>query len=153
MIGFPSEVLEVLRRTQKALSLVPSLSTRARKLTFLPPFPFRSFFLSPPLPRSYLFTLLLYHPDSPANAEAAQLYRDSMKEYVRRVKQTVEASWMEDNEGEEDDEEEEEEEAAAEEATGGTQGVQDGGAAAVPTTGSRSPPGMEVEVAGDDGRG
>jgi len=31
---------------------------------------------------------------SPANAEAAQLYRENMKEYVRRVKQTVEESWL-----------------------------------------------------------
>lgn len=31
---------------------------------------------------------------SPANAEAAQLYRENMKEYVRRVKATVEESWM-----------------------------------------------------------
>ncbi|KAG2133778.1 ubiquitin-conjugating enzyme/RWD-like protein [Suillus bovinus] len=28
------------------------------------------------------------------NAEAAQLYRDNMKEYVRRVKATVEDSWL-----------------------------------------------------------
>lgn len=34
------------------------------------------------------------NPNSPANAEAAQLYRENMKEYVRRVKATVEASWM-----------------------------------------------------------
>jgi hypothetical protein len=45
----------------------------------------------------------------PANAEAAQLYRDSMKEYVRRVKQTVEASWVEGDE--EDDDEEDDGEA------------------------------------------
>ena len=31
---------------------------------------------------------------SPANAEAAQLYRENIKEYVRRVKATVEESWM-----------------------------------------------------------
>lgn len=31
---------------------------------------------------------------SPANAEAASLYRDNMKEYVRRVKATVEESWV-----------------------------------------------------------
>jgi ubiquitin-conjugating enzyme E2 A len=31
---------------------------------------------------------------SPANAEAAQLYRENMKEYVRRVKATVEESWL-----------------------------------------------------------
>ncbi|PVF95068.1 hypothetical protein CPB86DRAFT_776389 [Serendipita vermifera] len=34
------------------------------------------------------------NPNSPANAEAAALYRDNMKEYVRRVKLTVEESWM-----------------------------------------------------------
>jgi len=33
------------------------------------------------------------NPNSPANAEAAQLYRENMKEYVRRVKVTVEESW------------------------------------------------------------
>lgn len=31
---------------------------------------------------------------SPANAEAASLYRENMKEYVRRVKLTVEQSWL-----------------------------------------------------------
>ena len=31
---------------------------------------------------------------SPANAEAAQLYRENMKEYIRRVKATVEESWL-----------------------------------------------------------
>ena len=34
------------------------------------------------------------NPNSPANAEAAQLYRENMKEYVRRVKTTVEESWL-----------------------------------------------------------
>lgn len=34
------------------------------------------------------------NPNSPANAEAAQLYRENMKEYVRRVKDTVEESWL-----------------------------------------------------------
>jgi ubiquitin-conjugating enzyme E2 A len=34
------------------------------------------------------------NPNSPANAEAAQLYRENMKEYVRRVKGTVEESWL-----------------------------------------------------------
>lgn len=31
--------------------------------------------------------------NSPANAEAAQLNRDNKKEYIRRVKETVEWSW------------------------------------------------------------
>ncbi len=39
------------------------------------------------------------NPNSPANAEAASLYRENMKEYVRRVKATVEASWLDDGEG------------------------------------------------------
>jgi ubiquitin-conjugating enzyme E2 A len=34
------------------------------------------------------------NPNSPANAEAAQLYRENMKEYIRRVKATVEESWL-----------------------------------------------------------
>ncbi|KAK4054590.1 Ubiquitin-conjugating enzyme E2 2 [Microbotryomycetes sp. JL201] len=34
------------------------------------------------------------NPNSPANAEAAQLFRDNMKEYVKRVRSTVEASWI-----------------------------------------------------------
>lgn len=34
---------------------------------------------------------------SPANAEAAQLYRENLKEYVRRVKATVEESWLDDD--------------------------------------------------------
>ena len=38
---------------------------------------------------------------SPANAEAAQLYRENMKEYVRRVKATVEDSWLDPQEHEE----------------------------------------------------
>ena len=38
------------------------------------------------------------NPNSPANAEAAQLYRENMKEYVRRVRATVEDSWLEEDE-------------------------------------------------------
>lgn len=38
--------------------------------------------------------LLIISCYSPANAEAAQLYRENMKEYVRRVKVTVEESWL-----------------------------------------------------------
>lgn len=34
-------------------------------------------------------------PCSPANAEAAQLYRDDLKEYQKRVRTTVEQSWAE----------------------------------------------------------
>ena len=41
---------------------------------------------------------------SPANAEAAQLYRENMKEYVRRVKATVEESWLDAGEVADDDE-------------------------------------------------
>jgi ubiquitin-conjugating enzyme E2 A len=40
------------------------------------------------------------NPNSPANAEAAQLYRENMKEYVRRVKATVEESWLDPDEKE-----------------------------------------------------
>lgn len=38
------------------------------------------------------------NPNSPANAEAASLYRENMKEYVRRVKATVEQSWLDEGE-------------------------------------------------------
>ena len=54
------------------------------------------------------------NPNSPANAEAAQLYRENMKEYVRRVKATVEASWLDDGEMPESIEEDDEAEAEAE---------------------------------------
>ncbi|CAO3608953.1 unnamed protein product [Cunninghamella blakesleeana] len=33
------------------------------------------------------------NPNSPANAEAANLYRENRKEYVRRVREIVECSW------------------------------------------------------------
>jgi ubiquitin-conjugating enzyme E2 A len=46
------------------------------------------------------------NPNSPANAEAAQLYRENMKEYVRRVKATVEESWLDPDDKLEDVEEE-----------------------------------------------
>ncbi|KAJ2776324.1 Ubiquitin-conjugating enzyme E2 2 [Coemansia javaensis] len=38
---------------------------------------------------------LLHDPNSssPANAEAANLYRENRKEYVRRIRETVEQSW------------------------------------------------------------
>jgi ubiquitin-conjugating enzyme E2 A len=34
------------------------------------------------------------NPNSPANAQAAQLYSEDRKEYVRRVRETVEQSWI-----------------------------------------------------------
>lgn len=42
---------------------------------------------------------LLNDPNSasPANVEAAQLWKEDRKEYVKRVKQTVEQSWMDDD--------------------------------------------------------
>lgn len=30
----------------------------------------------------------------PANAEAAQLFRENMKDYIKRVRETVEDSWI-----------------------------------------------------------
>ncbi|KAJ2851827.1 Ubiquitin-conjugating enzyme E2 2 [Coemansia brasiliensis] len=33
------------------------------------------------------------NPNSPANAEAANLYRENRKEYIRRVREIVESSW------------------------------------------------------------
>lgn len=40
--------------------------------------------------------LMMRGGDRPANAEAATLYRDNMKEYTKRVRTTVEASWVDD---------------------------------------------------------
>ena len=34
------------------------------------------------------------NPNSPANAEAARLFTDNKKEYIKRVKESVEASWI-----------------------------------------------------------
>ena len=34
------------------------------------------------------------NPNSPAKAQAGQLHRENMKEYVRRVRATVEESWL-----------------------------------------------------------
>lgn len=41
---------------------------------------------------------LLNDPNSssPANVEAAQLFKENRKEYTKRVKQTVEESWLDD---------------------------------------------------------
>jgi len=33
------------------------------------------------------------NPNSPANAEAAKLYQEDRKEYIRKVKEVVENSW------------------------------------------------------------
>lgn len=64
------------------------------------------------------FTATVHHADddcdrSPANAEAAQLYRENMKEYVRRVKATVEDSWLDPDEREEVQETDREESASS----------------------------------------
>ncbi|WFC94911.1 E2 ubiquitin-conjugating enzyme [Malassezia brasiliensis] len=52
--------------------------------------------LHDPNPNRYVLLFLSGLP-SPANAEAASLYRENMKEYVRRVKLTVEQSWIDEN--------------------------------------------------------
>jgi ubiquitin-conjugating enzyme E2 A len=36
-------------------------------------------------------------PRRPANAEAAQFYRDNNKEYIKRVRHTVELSWVDED--------------------------------------------------------
>ncbi|KAL7009116.1 Ubiquitin-conjugating enzyme E2 2 [Cystobasidiomycetes sp. EMM_F5] len=38
------------------------------------------------------------NPNSPANAEAANLYQENYKEYCKRVRATVEQSWLDDSE-------------------------------------------------------
>lgn len=44
---------------------------------------------------SWLPSSLLNDPNtsSPANVEASNLYKDNRKEYVKRVRETVEKSW------------------------------------------------------------
>jgi hypothetical protein len=63
----------------------------------------------PSRPRVPQSDFLVPCSDSPANTEAATLYRDNMTEYKRRVRESVEASWVdtEDGEGDEDAEGEE----------------------------------------------
>jgi ubiquitin-conjugating enzyme E2 A len=61
------------------------------------------FSLGPPHPNPFFRRVeltssiqsLLNDPNSasPANVEAAGLYRESVKEYVKRVRETVEESW------------------------------------------------------------
>eukprot|EP01060_Flectonema_neradi_P003433 TRINITY_DN121_c5_g1_i1.p2 TRINITY_DN121_c5_g1~~TRINITY_DN121_c5_g1_i1.p2 ORF type:complete len:194 (+),score=57.94 TRINITY_DN121_c5_g1_i1:36-584(+) len=50
------------------------------------------------------------NPNSPANGEAARLYRDSRKEYDTRVRAVVEQSWEDDDDDAGDEEAEEDEE-------------------------------------------
>ncbi|RCK65459.1 Ubiquitin-conjugating enzyme E2 2 [Candida viswanathii] len=45
---------------------------------------------------------------SPANVEAANLYKDHRLQYVKRVRETVENSWNDEDEDDEDDDEDEE---------------------------------------------
>jgi len=42
------------------------------------------------------------NPSSPANSEAAKLFVEDRREYNRRVKEAVEATWKDDGEGESD---------------------------------------------------
>lgn len=46
---------------------------------------------------------------SPANVEAANLYKDHRSQYIKRVRETVETSWNEDDEDDDDDSEDESE--------------------------------------------
>ena len=48
------------------------------------------------------------NPNSPANAEAAQLYRENRREYERKVRECVEESWSSDEDEDDDDEDDEE---------------------------------------------
>lgn len=46
---------------------------------------------------------------SPANVEAANLYKDHRSQYVKRVRETVENSWNDEDEDEDEDEDDEDE--------------------------------------------
>jgi len=52
------------------------------------------------------------NPNSPANAEAARLYRENKREYIHRVKECVEASWKDADLGGDDDDNDDEDAAA-----------------------------------------
>lgn len=45
---------------------------------------------------------------SPANVEAANLYKDHRAQYIKRVRETVENSWNEDDDIEDDDDDDDE---------------------------------------------
>lgn len=64
---------------------------------------------------------LLNDPNSasPANVEAASLWKENRREYVKRVKKTVEESWMDDGEDMKLEEMDEDEGEDGEEAAGG----------------------------------
>lgn len=64
---------------------------------------------------------LLNDPNSasPANVEAASLWKENRREYVKRVKKTVEESWMDDGEEMKLEEMDEDEGEDGEEAAGG----------------------------------
>lgn len=47
---------------------------------------------------------------SPANVEAANLYKDHRSQYVKRVRETVENSWNDEDEDEDEDDEDDEDE-------------------------------------------
>lgn len=54
------------------------------------------------------------NPNSPANSEAASLFRENLREYNRRVTQCVESTWMSDcDDGDEDGDDEELDDEAA----------------------------------------
>lgn len=40
------------------------------------------------------------NPNSPANNEAAQLFRENKREYEKRVQQIVQESWLDDSDDE-----------------------------------------------------
>lgn len=46
---------------------------------------------------------------SPANVEAANLYKDHRSQYIKRVRETVETSWNDDDDDEDEDEDDEDE--------------------------------------------
>ena len=52
------------------------------------------------------------NPSSPANSEAARLFVEDRREYNRRVKEAVEATWKDDGQGESDSGDDDEEDGA-----------------------------------------
>eukprot|EP00056_Hartaetosiga_gracilis_P016238 m.4405 g.4405 ORF g.4405 m.4405 type:complete len:789 (-) comp3876_c0_seq1:852-3218(-) len=69
------------------------------------------------------------NPNSPANGEAAQLFRDNKHEYEKRVRECVEETWSGDEgeDEEEDDDEEDDEEESSEDEEQNIQQVEESG--------------------------
>lgn len=86
-------------KTDGHLRTMSQPSWRVCKVSYMTPIQIGKYDKEVRQSKVYMTLWSIFTLDSPANAEAASLYRDNMKEYVRRVKATVEQSWMDEGEG------------------------------------------------------